>query len=234
MRLGKFWDGAFDRLLPPSIRTKSRQYWSPLCVARRAALRFSELRARRVLDVGSGPGKFCIAAAFAHSALEFHGVEHRVELVGTSRDLAARLGLRNVQFWAGDALSVPWARFDGFYFYNPFAENMLPAEEAFDALVELSVHRLAADLLGVVEALSSLRTGSIVVTYCGLGGPIPSSFDLISEELVSSGCLRTWIKRRSYEGDWYHLDRQDDVARATRGYVDRRLRHPARSPGRNV
>jgi hypothetical protein len=102
------------------------------------------------------------------------------------------------------------------------------------ALVELSVHRLAADLLGVVEALSSLRTGSIVVTYCGLGGPIPSSFDLISEELVSSGCLRTWIKRRSYEGDWYHLDRQDDVARATRGYVDRRLRHPARSPGRNV
>jgi len=208
MLRGNCWDLAFDRLLPPLVRAKSSQFWSPLCVARRAALRFVEHGARRVLDVGAGPGKFCIAAALARPTLELCGIEQRPDLVEASRKLSARLEVPNVEFRVGNAVSVPWNEFDGFYFFNPFAENMLPAEETYDETVELSTYRMGWELLQVIDRLGSLRTGSVVVTYCGLGAPIPSSYDLASEEPIGSDCLRTWVKRRSYDAGWYHLDHQ--------------------------
>ncbi len=219
-------DGAFDRLLPALAHAKSRQYWSPLCVARRAAIRFAERGARRVLDVGAGPGKFCIAAALTRPDLQFCGIEQRTGLVETARGLSTRLGVRNLEFRVGNALSVAWGEFDGFYFFNPFAENAFSSEDTFGETVALSGNRLGVELLRVTKLLSSLRTGSLVVTYCGLGGPIPSSYDLLSEELVGSASLRTWVKRRLLEEGWYHLDQQDDVSRAPRKYVERKLRRP--------
>jgi hypothetical protein len=155
--------------------------------------------------------------------LVLYGVEQRPSLVDTARALAAGLGLTNVEFRVGDALSVPWRGFDGFFFFNPFAENVFCSEDTFDTGVELSERRLGSDLLRTVRLLSSLRSGSVAVTYCGLGGPIPSSYDLVREEPVGSGALRTWVKRRSYEADWLHVDEQDDVSRLPRFEVERDL-----------
>jgi SAM-dependent methyltransferase len=227
LQRGVRWDGAFDWLLPPLARTKGPRYWSPLSVAARAALRFTEFGARRVLDVGAGPGKFCIAAALARPDLVLCGIEQRHSLVKTAQDLAAGLQLTNVEFRVGDALSVPWRGFDGFFFFNPFGENVFTSEDAFDSGVELSERRLAAELLRTFSLLASLRLGSVAVTYCGLGGPIPSSYDLVREEPVGSAALRTWVKRRSYEAEWLHLDEQDDVSRLQRLSVEDALERMA-------
>jgi SAM-dependent methyltransferase len=195
------------------MRIKARRYWTPVSVARRAALRFAAHRARRILDVGAGPGKFCIAAAYAQPDLEFCGVEQRGGLVDVARDLALQLRLGKLQFRVGNALSLEWREFDGLYFFNPFGENLFASEDTFDDAVELSESRLASELPRVLGLLSSLRSGAVVVTYCGLGGAIPSSFDLLREEPVGSGPLRTWVRRRSYEDCWCHLDFHDDVSR---------------------
>lgn len=227
LRAGTLWDGAFDWLLPAMAREKSAQYWSPLSVARRAALRFAERGVQRVLDVGAGPGKFCIAAAIAQPDLEFCGIEQRAGLVEAARTLAAAFSLRNVQLRAGDAFGIPWRDFDGFFFFNPFAENVFRSHDRFDFTVELSEARLATALIRTSELLSSLRIGTVVVTYCGLGGPIPSSYDLLREEPVGSGLVRTWLKRRSHEFAWYHLEEEDSVSRLFRAVADRNLERMA-------
>ena len=74
-------DAAFDSIYPPSIRAISRRYWTPVDVARRAALLFREAGVRRVLDVGSGVGKFVLVAAAVAPEVTFVGVEQRARLV---------------------------------------------------------------------------------------------------------------------------------------------------------
>src|SRR5207244_1254082 len=56
-------DGVFDRMFPTELRFVSFQHWTPVAVARRAAELLVGAGARRLLDVGSGPGKFCIVGA---------------------------------------------------------------------------------------------------------------------------------------------------------------------------
>jgi hypothetical protein len=87
--------------------------------------------------------------------------------------------------------------------------------------VPLSAARFRDELLGVASLLGSTRVGSVVITYHGLGGPIPSSYDLVCEDLVGTATLRTWVKTRLYEADWYHLDRVDDVPRVPRAELAR-------------
>jgi hypothetical protein len=53
-------------------------------------------------------------------------------------NLASRLRLANVQFRIGDALLTSWHTFDGFYFFNPFSENVFGDYDRFDDEVDLS------------------------------------------------------------------------------------------------
>jgi SAM-dependent methyltransferase len=202
---GELLDAAFDQLLPTAARSKSMLHWTPLGVARLAATRLAEHGARSVLDAGSGPGKFCVVGASTHPRLAFVGVEQRFRLVAAARELAARLRLGNARFELGDALGRSWATFDGFYFFNPFAENSLGAHDVFDA-ARGAAQRFRTEAVRVAWRLREARRGSVLVTYHGLGGPIPSSYDLALEEESGSGCLRTWVKARDYEEDWVYLD----------------------------
>jgi SAM-dependent methyltransferase len=214
---GELSDIAFDALLPPVTRAKARAHWTPIAVARRVALRFAERGATRVLDVGSGPGKFCVAAAVACSELDFCGIEHSVALTRTAKELAARLCLSNVEFRSGDALGAPWHDFDGFYFFNPFAESSLAPASICRRLAGQS------ELALTLELLAAARRGVTVITYHGLGGPIPSSYDLVSEEAVGSGRVRVWTKARSRDSGWFYLDDSRAVLRLTRRGLEERL-----------
>lgn len=226
LAVGNVPDLIFDEFLSPMARSRSRQFWTPIGVAQRAALRLAERGARRVLDVGSGPGKFGIVAACARPEVQFRGVEHRAALVESAGALAQRLRIENLEFSRGDALAVDWHGFDGFYFFNPFAENSFASEDVFDATVELSARRLTSELLRSTQLLSSVRVGTVVVTYHGLSGPIPSSFDLDFEERVGATLLRTWVKTRCCQEGWYHLEEGDRVSRVQQSYWERRLAAP--------
>ena len=59
------WNAQFDRLLPFYWRRLSIMHWTPVHVARRAAQLLVTGPKTRVLDVGSGPGKFCLVGAMA-------------------------------------------------------------------------------------------------------------------------------------------------------------------------
>lgn len=210
---GHLLDAAFDHLLPPMARLKSGRYWTPVSVARTVARRLAAHGARYVLDTGSGAGKFCAVAASVCPELTFVGVEQDPELVAVARALVTRLELFNAQFEPGDALARPWRDFDGFYFFNPFAESWScsqPATGDFSA----AKPAFGPNALRVAERLSEARLGSVIVTYHGLGGAIPSSYELVADESSGSGRLRTWLKTQTQEQDWVHYD-DLDVSRAT-------------------
>src|SRR5262245_35126594 len=56
-------DEAFDLLLSTLPRKKSRTYWSSVEAAQTAARLLREAGATKVLDAGSGAGKFCTVAS---------------------------------------------------------------------------------------------------------------------------------------------------------------------------
>lgn len=163
-------------------------------IARWAAERGVE----RIVDIGSGVGKFCIAAALARSGLSLVGLEQRPRLTVVARTLARAFEVedrvRFVQGVLGEA-ELPVA--DAYYLYNPFGENFLDPDEHIDRSVEVGMHRHARDLAALKAALRQARVGTYVLTYYGCGGRLPSGY----EEVDGVDCgvfsmLEVWRKAR--------------------------------------
>ena len=188
-------DIAFDALYPPLIRRLSPTHWTPVAVARRAAQLFRDGGARRILDVGSGAGKFVLTAAHAAPDLFFVGIEQRRHLIEAARHVRSALGIANARFFHGDVTRTTWSSFDGIYFFNPFGENLLAEHDRIDSAVELSQTRFDDDVLRSERGLAAARVGTAVVTYNGCGGNVPSSYKLAHKEVVEGASLRLWIQR---------------------------------------
>jgi SAM-dependent methyltransferase len=183
-------------VFPSAARKVSSQFWTPVTVALRAARLLVEEGARRVLDVGSGVGKFCIVGA-ASTGATFVGVEHRDHFVAVARDAARRIGAPTAHFIHGTLDAVDVADFDAFYFFNPFAENLQGPDVQLDQTVPLSEPRFLTDVERALRMLVQARVGTRVVTYHGLGDDLPPGYVLAHKELRRSGCLNLWIKTTS-------------------------------------
>jgi predicted RNA methylase len=163
-------------------------------VARRAAQLLGEARARAILDIGSGPGKFCIVGALS-TAASFTGVERRAHLVDAARDAAARLGARRARFVRADILDFDFSPFDGFYLFNPFFEQlgdrtMIP----IDGRVEHSRRLYQRYVRAIEHKLADAAPGAAVVTYYGFGGVIPPGYTELHDERAGGDRLVLWQK----------------------------------------
>jgi hypothetical protein len=170
-------DAAFDRFLPEAARRVSGQFWSPLHVALRVASWAGQLRLEHIVDVGSGAGKLCVAAALACRS-RFTGFEQRPALVAAARDLAALFGVADRVRFLERTLArggVPEA--DGYYLFNPFEENLHGPSDHIDETVPLGHTRFDHDVALTEELLATLRPGKCVILYNGFGGEIPSNYE---------------------------------------------------------
>ncbi|MEZ4372803.1 MAG: hypothetical protein R3B07_18405 [Polyangiaceae bacterium] len=169
-------DEAFDQLLPQHVRAHSRQYWTPVSVARRAAEWLTEERCCHLLDIGSGPGKLCSIVALC-SPLEVLGIEHRGDLIACSRSLAESLGLDlRARFIHAALGEVALPSVDAYFLYNPFGENLLGNEGQIDQTVEFSEVRFRQDVRLVQGLLRAASSGTCLITYNGFGGVIPPGY----------------------------------------------------------
>jgi SAM-dependent methyltransferase len=168
-------DSAFDQFLDEPLRSLSAQHWTPLAVAAKAARWLDEYNVRTVLDIGSGAGKFCVAAALA-SHCHFTGLEHRASLVARARVLARRFGVAaRTCFIRGAFGTVPLPRVDAYYLYNPFEECIVEPAQRIDASV-VGRERRARDLASLEALLARAPAGTYVLTYGRFGGPLPPSY----------------------------------------------------------
>ena len=183
-------DESFDQLLPYDLALVSSRFWTPVEVARRVAGWLGELGIEMVLDIGSGPGKFCVAAALAGKC-RFVGLEQRARLVTAARQLARRVGVDDrVAFVVGTLDAVATIPVSAYYLFNPFGENTFSAARRLDDDVELSPERLRRDVTVVETLFRDAPAGTYVITYNGFGGRLPSSYLEIRTDYELPNMLR--------------------------------------------
>jgi SAM-dependent methyltransferase len=191
------WNAQFDRILPIHWRRSSIMHWTPVHVARRAAQLLVSGPETQVLDVGSGPGKFCLVGALATLG-HFTGVEQRPHLVKFSRSFAHQYDIPRVRFLCANAGDLDWGRYNAFYFYNPFYENLDP-DKKLDERVELSPSLYDQYIRMTQERLAQAPSGTRVVTFHGMGGDMPDGYERVLQEFRDIGFLELWIKSPSQE-----------------------------------
>lgn len=201
-------DKEFDACLPESQQRVSARYWTPVRVAVRLATWLAHAGVERVLDVGSGAGKFCVVGALA-SELTYTGVEHRAHLVEAAEELAERFGVSDrATFQVGTLDAVDLNGCDAFYFYNPFGENHFTATDHLDSTVELNRRRFDREVAKVEHLLERVPLGMHLATYNAFGGRVPDTFDLVHAQIAEVSLLRLWrkVRRRTSGGYWLELE----------------------------
>ena len=192
-------DRAFDRFFPDELRLVSSQYWTPLAVAMRAAEWLEEARVRTVVDIGSGAGKFCVAAALA-SGCHFTGIEQRPRLVAAARDLARVFDVEDrVAFHVGALGETRIPEAEAYYLYNPFGENLFGPQDHLDEDVELTFDRYARDIAATRELLLRAPAGTHVLVYNGFGGQVPLGYHEIHADHELPNPLSMWTKTSGRE-----------------------------------
>jgi hypothetical protein len=86
-------------------------------------------------------------------------------------------------------------RFDGFYIYNPFEEHLewdpVPIDHDVETSPDLHQMCVAATTAKLIRA----RPGTTVVTFNGLGGPMPPHYRRVRSERFFDADLTLWIKQ---------------------------------------
>ncbi|RYF79736.1 MAG: class I SAM-dependent methyltransferase, partial [Chitinophagaceae bacterium] len=127
-------DRAFDEVYPAAIRALAYRHWTPLDVAKKAADFLITANDTRVLDIGSGVGKFCLAAAHYKPSASFVGIEQRPVLVQHASAAKKILSIPNAEFLTGNFTGIDFSRYNHFYLYNPFYENLAGTPKIDDSL----------------------------------------------------------------------------------------------------
>ncbi len=183
-------DADFDWLYPEHFQLMSLKQWTPLAIARKAAGFLAEPGAK-VLDIGSGIGKFCLTAAFFNPEATFYGVEQRHELYHYANTAKDYTQLANAHFIHANITQVNFQEFDHFYFFNSFYENV-DRDNAIDDTIETSYGLYTYYTEYLLAALKTVKSGTRLVTYQCLDEVIQVNFKLVW--FSGDGLLRLWIK----------------------------------------
>lgn len=204
-------DEKLDLIYPLRLRELSSIFWTPVAVAAEAAKMLVTASGLRVLDVGCGPGKFCLVGASLTDG-RFTGVEQRSDLVSAARQAAVDLHISDVEFVHGNVMEVAFADYDAFYLFNPFEEHLFNGRK-IDNAVARSPELFKRYTKHVAAQLGAQSLGTRVVTYLGYADDIPACYDC--ESALFSDDLKLWIKHREFDPDIERLGLR--VSRSHRG-----------------
>ena len=184
-------DTQLHRLYPESIQLLASRHWTPLHIARLAVQFLATEKGARVLDIGSGAGKFCLAAAYYRPGVEFYGVEQRKHLVDHARKAREILGLQNVHFLHQNLTQLDFKEYDHFYFYNSFYENLADTEKIDDSIT-CTPHLYNYYNRCLYKKLDEMPAGTRIATFHTIENKIPSAYHMIEDH--AGGLLKFWIK----------------------------------------
>lgn len=184
-------DARFNELYPQDIQILAKRHWTPLSVAGLAAQFLAVEGNVKILDIGSGVGKFCLAAGYYMPDASYFGIEQRENLVVQAESAKAVLKAQNVTFLKGNFTQLSFKDFDHFYFYNSFYENLVDTDKIDDRIV------YSGELYNyysryMFKQLSESRSGTKLATYYSMEDEIPKTFFETGSSL--GGLLKFWIK----------------------------------------
>ncbi len=183
-------DQYFDTMYSKPLREVSEFHFTPVEIAKFAARELVEHAGTKVLDIGSGAGKFCMVGA-ACTEGSFTGVEQRENLTKIAERLVKFYRLPNVTFLHANVTDVEFQDFDAFYFFNAFYENITPAE-AIDTSIGLQRRLYDEYSLAVREKLNTMPLGTKLVTYFSYMDEVPETYQVKLKQF--DGRLKLWEK----------------------------------------
>jgi SAM-dependent methyltransferase len=184
-------DAAFDQLYPTAIQELAYRHWTPLEVAKKAAEYLVTKKKNKILDIGSGVGKFCLAAAQHKPAAFFYGIEQRQSLVDLANAAKEKLDIKNVSFLQGNFTKVDFSQYDHFYFYNSFYENLDGTPK-----IDSSLH-YTGELFDYYNAylhqqLEKMPAGTRLATFHIIEEELTQGYHIVGTDLEDS--LKYWVK----------------------------------------
>lgn len=185
-------DDEFSQIYPESIRKLSRRNWTPIGIAKMAAEFLVPFSGMRVLDIGSGAGKFCMVGSI-YTPGYFTGVEQRNSLVELSNKLIESYFIKNVNIIHSNITEISFSDYDSFYFYNPFYEH-IDRSALIDSSIEINPLLYKSYSNYVYEQLSVAKKGTRLVTYWDGLHEFPLGYELQSSAYMD--LLKFWIKKK--------------------------------------
>lgn len=184
-------DEVFDAIYPADIRHLADLHFTPAAAAIPAARYLAGKPAARVLDIGSGAGKFCLIGAACTNG-HFTGVEQRENLVLASNRILTRYAFSNIRFIHANITEIAFSEFNAFYFFNPFYENVdQTGRMDNDTLLDKKLYVLYNNY--VKTQLETQPAGARLVTYFSYSDEIPANY--IFQYSLLEGKLKFWEKR---------------------------------------
>lgn len=173
-------DADFDHLYPNSFLKIADRHFSAVYVSQLASSFLCDQNHPKVLDIGSGSGKFCLIGALGNENCQFTGVEYRLTLHEQAVALKNQFSLSNCHFIHGNVLDKSLTEFNGFYMFNPFLEQkdktaIIPMDYAQESETDYLEY--------VLNALHHLPKGTKLATYYIDKKRIPNSFSLIKSQI---------------------------------------------------
>jgi len=169
-------DEAFDTIYPLRYKKISRYHFTPVHVAQAAARYLVKTPNTRVLDIGSGAGKFCMVGAACTEGY-FTGIEQRKNLHRLAVKLAKLQGSERVEFIHSNIMEIDFEAFDAIYYFNAFYENIVPMS-AIDHAVTLDKTLYTLYTQFMREQLDKMPVGTRLATYFSFMDEVPNSYKI--------------------------------------------------------
>ncbi len=186
-------DDKFNSLYPLRIQKLAELHWTPLQVAEHASAFLVPKEGAKILDIGSGAGKFCLVASHYKPQGFFYGIEQRIELINVAREAKNRLRLHNLSFVHGNFTQIDFKQFDHFYFYNSFYENVMGTSK-IDYKIDYSLSLYNYYNSYLFSQLEKMPAGTRVATYHTFDIQMPQGYDLVEKQMGK--LLHFWIKSK--------------------------------------
>jgi hypothetical protein len=184
-------DEKFDEIYSFEIRELSERHWTAVFVAKVASDFFCNQKPVKILDIGSGVGKFCFVGAALHPASQFHGVDIRQNFIDISNQIKNTYALYNTVFFQKNVLDINFDGYDGIYFFNSFQEK-IDTTSALDYKSEISIEKYIAYTTHILKELNKMPAGTKLATYYSEDFCVPPSFKRI--ETHFEGKLKFYLK----------------------------------------
>jgi SAM-dependent methyltransferase len=183
-------DTEFDLIYPDELRKISHKHFTEVEVAIKATELLAVKEGQKILDIGSGVGKFCFIAG-AYAKAQFTGVDYRKKYIDLCNDLVCKHEFENVNFIHADIVDVDFKAYNHFYFFNSFEEHANVASR-IDDTIDTSLKQFIDYSFYLSDQLDEMPDGTRVVTYFAYPQQMPDSYQLISQHFDDS--LKLWKK----------------------------------------
>tara|TARA_R110001592_G_scaffold181715_2_gene424540 strand:- start:2130 stop:2717 length:588 start_codon:yes stop_codon:yes gene_type:complete len=184
-------DADFDKTYLKRYQELSKIHWTPVEIIKLSVQWLTHGANTKILDIGSGVGKFCIVGALISNA-KFTGVEIRKTLVDEAQKVKKKLKTDNVNFLNEDITGIDFNDYNSFYYFNPFCEQIATADW-IDKTLKFSEIKFNQYKEHVRKQLKNALIGTRIVIYCSDNDVIPEGYSL--SNIGYEGQLQLWIKK---------------------------------------